>query len=441
MYDEVRHKYVRIQLLVVSNISTTDNNANAQITQVRGQEEFMFNKPLNRWCTVVAGALGNAVGAGVVSTFVFGVFIKDISNEFGWDRSYTTAGISCFFILAGVGALVLGSFMARWSMRSVTTVFVSLFSLSIMLIAILPKSLILFCLIFSLMGFFASAASPMPYALAISRQFDRNRGIALALMISGTAVGAVLLPSYANLLMESYSWRVGYLGLGLIVGTVSLAGLVFFFRTPPLAPEHLAVQGLSFKDIYRSGKTFWLIAISIFCISIALIGVITNLVPILTDRGATSAKAASIVGILGGASMVSRVGVGALVDRMHARYVAAGIFLISALGISFLAFGMGGTAIYIAAVCIGLGIGAEADLLTFLMSRYFPAESLSRALGAVWIFWAWGNALGVFAGSLSYDLTGDYSLALFLFIGLALLCWGLILQLGPYRFPVHTTAP
>src|ERR1044072_4770205 len=100
----------------------------------------MFNKPVNRWWTVVAGALGNAAGTGVVATYVLGVFVKNISDEFGWERSYTTAGISCLFIASGIGSLVLGSLMARWSIRAITILFLSLFSSSIIAVGFMPSS-------------------------------------------------------------------------------------------------------------------------------------------------------------------------------------------------------------------------------------------------------------------------------------------------------------
>lgn len=402
----------------------------------------MFNQPVNRWWTVVAGALGNAVGTGVVASYVLGVFVKNISDDFGWERSYTTAGISCLFIVSGIGSLVLGSLMTRYSIRKITIIFVLLFSLSVMAVGVMPKSLLLFCLIFSSIGFFGAAATAMPYAVAISRQFDGNRGIALALMVSGAGFGALLLPSLANWLMESYGWRVGYVGVGLLVGVVALAGLIFCFRTPPLeAPAHAARSALSLKAIFTSSGTFWLIALSILGISIALVGLITNFVPILTDRGISPAKAASMVGLLGAASWASRLAVGLLLDRMHAKYVAAGIFVLAAIGIVITAISGQGFGIYLAAIFLGLGIGAEADLITFTMSRYFPPEALSRALGAVWIFWAWGNGLGVFAASLSYDLTGSYNLAFALFTALALISCVIILRLGAYAFPAHGAAP
>lgn len=396
----------------------------------------MFDKPLNRWWTVVAGVLGNAVGAGAVSGYVLGIFTKSISADFGWDRSFTTLGLTCFFFVAGVGSLCLGTLMTRWPLRAVAIVFVALFSASIMAVAALPPSVILFVILFSLMGLFSSAATPMPYAIVLSRQFDRNRGIVLALMASGAGLGALVLPGYANFLLENYGWRAGYFGVGLVAGVVGLAGLVFFLRIPLQEPVHAASKGLSLKDIF-SGGTFWLIALSILAISIALMGLLTNLVPILTDRGMSSANAALMISLLGAASWISRISVGLLIDRVHVKFVAAGIFLISAAGIATIALSPLGLGIYIGAVLIGIGMGAESDLVTFTMSRYFKSVSLARALGGVWIFWAWGNGIGISTGSLSYDLTGSYDAAFIFFGTLALLGCGLILQLGPYVVPVH----
>lgn len=395
----------------------------------------MFNKPINRWWTVVAGVLGCAGGAGMIATYALGVFIKPISAEFGWDRSFTTAGISCFYIVSGIGSVVFGSIVSRWSLRSWTMVFVALFSASVILIAFLPKSVIVFCLVFALMGFFGAAASAMPYAVAVAAQFDRNRGVALAIVVCGYGLGALLLPGYANWLLERFGWRAGYVGIGVFAGAIALVGLTFFFRTPRHEPSSATAKGPSLRELYTSGGTFWLVAAAFFCVSVALIGLITNLAAILTDRGTSTAQAASMLSLLGAASWVSRIGVGILLDRVHVRYIAACVFLTAALGVAVFALGLQGPWIYVAIICVGLGIGAETDLLTYTMSRYFPAAALGRALGAVWIFWAWGNATGVFLGSLSFDLTGSYDWAMIAFALLAIVSSVTALRLGPYTFP------
>lgn len=398
----------------------------------------MFDKPINRWWTVVGGALGSASGGGVLFAYVLGIFIKSISAEFDWDRSFTTAGMSLANLVNGIGCLVFGAFLARWSLRSVSILFVFFFALLTMAIALLPKSLLLFCLVFSLMGFFAAGAGPMPYALVISRQFNRNRGIALALMVSGTTLGTALLPAFSNALLEDHGWRASIAVVGAVMGLAGLSGLVFFLREPRVAPEPSAHETATFRQVFRSGAPFWIIALSVLSISIALIGLITNLYSLLTDRGIPPAKAASLLGMLGATSIISRLAVGALLDRLHARYLAAGIFLVASMGAALVNLNVGGPWLYVAVFCLGLSIGAEVDLVTYITSRYFPISTLSLYLSVMFMFWGVGNAVGIAIGSLSYDLTGSYDAALALFTASALLSSILIFQLGAYQFSPRT---
>lgn len=398
----------------------------------------MFNRPINRWWTVLAGAMGCAAGAGVVATYVFGIFIKAISEEYGWDRAVTTAGISFFYFASGVGSVVLGSITSRWSVRWPTFSWVIVFSLAIASVALLPPSIFLFCLTFAIMGFFGAAATAMPYAVAISGWFDRNRGLALAIAVSGTGIAGAFMSTYANWLMENFGWRGGYVGVALFVGVVGLSALLFFFREPPRPTEgKLAEPGPGLIEIYTKNRTFWLIAAPIFMISFALIGTITNLAPILTDRGIPMGEAAAMLGVVGGASWFSRIGLGVFLDRVHVRYIGAVIFAIVTAGAMLVFSEVTGPLLVLAAILIGLGMGAETDLLTYTVSRYYPPRALARALGAVWIFFAWGGALGVFAGSLSYDLTGSYGPALLLYAAFAVASGCVFFCLGRYLYQEH----
>jgi MFS family permease len=393
----------------------------------------LFDRPLNRWWTVLAGALGCAAGAGVVSSYVFGVFIKSISAEFHWERSYTTLGITSFFVASGIGSITLGSIMTKWGVRGPTLVFSILFGASLAAVPLLPQSVFLFCCLMAAAGFFGASATAMPYAIAISGWFNGNRGLALAISNSGTALSGVFMPSYANWLMERYGWRGGYVGVGVFVAIVSTLGLLLFFRSPPNSTTS-ARQAPSLVQIARGSREFWLIALAILMISMALLGLITNMVSILSDRGMKMSDAAKLLGLIGGSSWLSRIGLGAILDRIHVRFVAAAVFFMIGVGATLIALGVTGGYLAVALVIIGLGVGAEADLLTYAVSRYFDAQSLSRALGGVWIFWAWGSGIGVSLGSLSYDLTKSYQIALIAFLVLAFGAALTILGLGRYRF-------
>ncbi len=384
---------------------------------------------LARWSTVLAGVLGCAAGSGVVSSYAFGIFVKPIAQEFHWPRTAATLGISAYYLGAGVGAVALGMCCTRWGVKRPAAAFAAAFALLLMSVAFAPRSVAVFTVLFGAAGFVSGAASLLPYAVALAEWFDRRRGMALAIANSGTSIGGILMAPYAGWLLARYGWRGGYMGVGAAVGVVALIALLLFFRSPPRsAPKRRDEAPPEFRD-----GAFWMIGAPLFLISAALLGAITSLAPLLTDRGMSPAQSTQALGLLGAASLVSRLGAGLLLDRMHIRWVGGGLFACVGLGIVLLLTGGTGPQVWAAAACIGLGVGAEADLISYAASRYFPPERLARTLGAVWVFFPWGAGAGVMAASMSYDWSGSYQFALAGFCVMSLLAAGLISLLGPYR--------
>jgi MFS family permease len=120
------------------------------------------------------------------------------------------------------------------------------------------------------------------------------------------------------------------------------------------------------------------------------------------------------------------------------------VLLIATLGLLVILFGPVWTpAVYVAALCIGFSLGAEADVITFMVSRYFHPAIYSKVVGSVFLLFAWGNATGISLASYAHDYLGSYRAAIELFIGLALLSVIIVLQLGAYPYPprrTHSTA-
>jgi predicted MFS family arabinose efflux permease len=396
----------------------------------------MTSKTFSKWSTVLAGLVGSAANISVVASYVFGLFIKAISAEYGWLRSEMTVAITCFYIFAGLGSLCLGVIISRWSIRRPSIIFVTIAAAALGSIALLPRSLLLLSILDSTPGFFGSVANSMPSAVSIARWFYRNRGLALAIAVSGTGISSIFMSRYANWLMEHYGWRGGYIGVALFVASFGLTALLLLFRDPP--PDTRRVElPVTLRQLYTGDRVFWLIAGPIFLISVALLGLVTNVAPILTDRSMTLREVTTLMGLLGISTWATRLGLGVLLDRIHVRIISATIFLLVALGALLLTIDSHGRLLpAIAAVLIGCGMGAEADILTYTVSRYFGPRALGKAVGAVWILWAWGGALGVTIGSAAYDLFGSYVVALVFFSVVAVTAAVIIFQLGAYRFGV-----
>jgi len=382
------------------------------------------SKELNRWWTVVGGAICLSVGAGVISAFMFGTFIRAIAAQNHWGRSEVSLGLTIFEFAMGPGTIVLGSLVDRWGVRKPTLVFLTLFALSIALVSVMPPSIPLFCLAFVLVGFFAPGSNALPYAKVVCARFDRHRGLALGLTVGGTAVGGALMPQYAGYLLRNFGWRAGYLGVAVAVAAFSLPALYFLVKmpretqlTPRTRKNNADLPKLS--QIARTSRSFRQLGLAIFCMSGVMLALLSQLVPM----------------IAGLSSAVGRLLAGYLMDRVHAPYVAAVSFSITMIGVLILANGATGTSAMVAAALIGVSIGAEADIITFIVSRYFDLRLFGRVCGGIWACWGWGAGIMIFLTGLCYDLLHSYHVALWGFVGLTAVSIVSICRLGPYVYP------
>jgi len=397
----------------------------------------MFNQPLNRWWTVAGGALGVAVGIGVLGNS-FGIFTNAIGKEFGWDRSTTTLGLTIQHVCAGISYVPMSFLMVRWGVRGPTAVTIALCAASIFCVGLVPNSTAIYYFLFTVMGICSGASNSIPYSIAIVRSFDHQRGLALGLMVTGTGIGATLMPLYTNFMMANYGWRGGFMGLGVLVAVVTLPVLAFMVRVPPTAQHGESIgetegQPALLEIIFS--LRFWLIAAPIFFLSMAVIGTLANIVPLMTDKGISTTNAVGMLSIAGFASLFSRAFVGLLLDRFHASTVAAGSMGIAILGLLiFLAVPVTTPVAYLIAVLIGFSLGSEADIITYMVSRYFSPASYTKAVSAVFILFATGNGLGVSVYSYSHDLLGSYPPGIQLLMALLGLGIVLVLQLGEYPF-------
>jgi hypothetical protein len=106
-----------------------------------------------------------------------------------------------------------------------------------------------------------------------------------------------------------------------------------------------------------------------------------------------------------------------------------------------LIFGQSPPTAVLGAGLIGLALGAEADMVTFLASRYFSLQLLSKVLGALWVAWAWGGGLGTFLSGATFSATQSYSLAFGLYVLMMIASILVILRLGPYTYPHSQVEP
>src|SRR4029453_143616 len=178
-------------------------------------------------------------------------------------------------------------------------------------------------------------------------------------------------------------------------------------RPSSQAANDTRMTGASVPEALRS-RVFWIVVIVLFFSSIGQNGAITHISSLLTDRGVSASGGALAISAMGGASLFGRLLTGWLLDRFFAARVSFGLLTAAALGTLVLASAQSLGAGVLGAALIGIGMGGEADVTPYLLSRYFGLRSFSVLYGTTWTLYAVAGAVGPVLMGKVFDATGSY---------------------------------
>jgi MFS family permease len=363
------------------------------------------------WRVVLAACFGVMAGFGSLFVYTFAVFVKPLSAAFGWNREAISLGFGLAAITLGLVSPLLGRWIDRFGPRRIILPCMTVYGCAIISLAQLHSQLWQFYLTCIVLGVVGNGAAHLAYSRSISTWFQRRLGMALAFVMVGAGLGAMILPVVAQAIISRSGWRAAYLSLGCLA---LLLGLPLSWRyiveRGAIRRETAPVShcGLTWQQGLRS-FAFWIIVAILFVSSISMNGAITHLSALLTDRGITPGDAALCASLLGGSSVLGRVGVGWLLDRFFGARVALVVNLITAAGIFLLARASSFPAGCFAAALIGIGAGGEAAITPYLLTRYFGLRAFSTLYGLTWTFYAAAGAIGPVILGRAFDLTGSYT--------------------------------
>lgn len=399
------------------------------------------------WIVVVAG-IGLCLSYGPVIIYSFGVFIKPLSQELHASRASISFAFALANLAQSISSPLVGRLADRLGARRVILVSTVIFSLLLLYSCLLPGKLWSLYALFGLLGFVGSGAAPIPYVKVISRWFDRHRGLALGLTMFGIGAGAILMPALSQKLIAMFGWRFTYLVIGLLMLSVSVPVVAFFLKDSPgemgLLPDGaiaarnasqqiISEEGLTWRDA-RRGATFWFMIGAVFLVGASLHGCVLHLAPLLSDQGVSPQRIALAISILGSALLIGRVGTGYLLDRFFAPGVAMCLFGAVACGIALLRIGAVSGVFFPAAFLIGLGMGAEVDIMAYLTSRYFGLRAFGEIYGYTFATFVLAGAVGPWLMGFGFDRSGSYGSILVVLSLATLAAAALMTRLGPYRF-------
>ena len=383
------------------------------------------------WFVVGAAMLCISTGPGPFAFAALGLFILPFEAEFGWERTQISACLTLLVAATAVSLPIIGRYVDKKGSRVILFPSLVIFALCLAAIPMFVTELWHLVVIFLLIGTIAAGTNSVPYMPILSAWFFKYRGLAIGISIAGIGLGYAYVPLLVQYLVDNAGWRYGYYALSGIVLFIALPLAYFFLKESPAdmglkpdgqtsgkPPEATRKDvGLEVKEILRH-RDFWMLVAIFVTLSFVLNGMLAHLVPMLSDRGMDTRTAAAVAATEGITVFFSRILIGYLIDRFFAPYVAMVFFSLSAVGIAIFALGAVDAMAFIGAICVGLSLGAEVDLLAYLTGRYFGLKSFGATYGLLFSAILTGTALGPLAFGIGFDTTGSY-------IGILTICVGI----------------
>lgn len=374
------------------------------------------------WLVVAATFCSSFITLGIA--YSFGAFFSDMAAEFDSNRAATsiTFGITtfAFFWLS----LITGRLADRFGPRPVM-----LLGSASLLIGLLATSRVQSLgagyITYGAGVGIAAAAGYIPMVACVGGWFERHRATAVGLAVAGIGAGTLVMSPLSAALIDRYGWRDTYRLLA-FVGAGVLVVCAVLIQRPPGSEGG---QPSRFRDAWAS-PVFRQLQLSALCSGLALFVPFVFVGQYAKERGVGPIAAAVLVGVLGGASVLARVGFGTAVTRFGSIRLYRGSFLL--LAASFLVWLVAGSSyalLVVFVLILGVGYGGFVALSTIVLAERLGVVGLGSILGLFYTTQGLGGLLGPpFAGWL-IDAADSYRPAIALCFGLTVLAWVLVRSL------------
>ena len=383
------------------------------------------------WYVVFAAATVTFVEMAGFNT-TFSVFVKPMTEEFGWTRTQFSIGVSIGSLLAGILVLGLGRLI---DLRGPKYVILGGVATLVVCLTLLSQVSALWQLwvLFAVSRALSSATLDLSSTVLVANWFIQQRGRAMGLASLGRRAAIALLPLIGQAIIVAFGWRAGWVGVAGIVAVVGILPTALLVRRRPedmgLRPDGAAPanpapaesasgqprvlrQDVSWtlQEALRT-PAFWLL-MGVGCASF-FVGGSVNLhqVAYMIDMGLSPTVAVTSLSLYALAGAAGTLFWGWLADRLPVRYCFAMDLAWAAIGVSFLHVATSESMAYLYAVVYGIGFGGIIPLTATAWADYFGRKSLGSVRSVAMTAQMVSNAIGPLFAAFVYDSSGSYQWA------------------------------
>ena len=362
------------------------------------------------WVVILA-SLAISMVAQAAPNILF-VTLKPVASSFDWPRAMPSMAVSLLMLGTGVGGIFMGWWMDRRGIMYPVLFGGTMISVGAMMMASAQGVWGVFVACGIFMGLFGQAAMIAPLIANATRWFDRNRGLAVAIIASSQGVAGAVWAPITRSLSEEFGWRLTYHYYGWFA-LLTIVPLAFVLkRAPPINPpseaDRSSARGQSrVLDLpATSVQTLLCLAAVGCCAGMAM--PIVHLISHTTDLGYSSVHAAQLFSLLFAVAFVSRILFGLLADKIGAARTQ--LIGSSCQAVMLLTFALVSSlpALYVAAALFGIGFAGIMPCYALLIRQWFPQTDVGWRVAMLYLFAALGMALGGWLGGVVFDYFGSY---------------------------------
>ena len=340
------------------------------------------------------------------------VVLKPVSFEFDVGRGVASLPYMMFMVTGGVGGVVMGRLADRFGVMM--PALIGCVGLPAgMAGAAFAEEFWQFCVSLGVLsGLLGTSALFAPMAADISHWFTRRRGLAVAIVITGTYLAGALWPPIVQASLDARGWRETFIAIAILMACVMLPLIALLYRKPAALIEAQAARmapGAGRPLGVAPGTLQCLICAAGLGCCIAMAAPQVHIVAHVTDLGYAAQHGAAMLSLMLGTGIVSRIGSGFISDRIGGLRtlllgsVLQAVTLMAFLGADTL------TLLYVVSAVFGLSQGGIVPSYTIIIRTFFPAHEAGRRVGWAMLFTFAGMALGGWMAGALYDLTGSYT--------------------------------
>ena len=363
------------------------------------------------WRSLLAASLGSGAGL-MLMAYASTIFAPYLLKEFGWSRSqFALIGLAMFSTL--IALPFIGRATDRFGVRKAALVGALGIPACLVGYSLMTGSFAVYFLLSASILALGSFTSPIVYTRIIAADFKEARGIALTVVTVTPALFGAIAAPVLTAVVEEWGWRTGYRALALFILVCSLLAIALVPRQDPAAvaqqPAKQAPARADFRLILTSGP-FWVIFGAMFLCTLSTPLHASQMAVMLRDNHLGAAQVAAMISVYGVGTIFGRFVCGIALDKLPTVPVAVISMILPAFGFALLATSLDTVpAIGFAMFTVGLAVGAEGDLQSYLVARHFDLRIFSTTLSLVYVAVYAASASGAALVSLTLKLTDSFA--------------------------------